>query len=568
MDDIELTKEFLDLSFDHSDEESSQAASHISQVKVNYRGSRPNSSPTPKEIVERNDPQSLRISANGLRPNSSSNNLPSDIKLRPDLITTINPPINVINFLKKNMNKTLPNIKYDEAKELLKDREVKKSVGNFDLGEQHIVTKSSQQIRSHSLKNFQVLNQFKLGISPLVKRELLQKIIVEDKLNEERKKLEKLRRSNSSPNNDNNNTGFPSPPHSPGSPSSPLSFNDETNTNFPSPDHPPSPTLEDYLIKNGKPISFLPKSSLDHSRLADGIRNKRTPAQMKKMLFSNNAANNKDINKKNDEQNNNNNKKKIIIKPKAERSFNPKAPVSTHLVALKTPPTHYPHSSGLFPESNEQPLHNNQNNNNNDMILTGRGSLSSHGTQFSDSQTLRSNTKPPVTDLKITIHQSDEKAKTPLYHANSFRRPKPVEGVASEGIAMSGGDDLSVTSKRSVRSNRSQGSSSPLNNPKSPMVHQTEKLLDKMEKQFPKAISFDEYSGHPKNLRVNTGGAGGMLNDELSTSSMELSVIAKIPKTPATPGGKARKTGGEMAEQLVRPGIAQQQQQQQKATTR
>jgi hypothetical protein len=561
MDDIELTKEFVDLSFDHSDEESSQAASHISQVKVNYRGSRPNSSPTPKEIVERNDPQSLRISANGLRPNSS-NNLPSDIKLRPDLITTINPPINVINFLKKNMNKTLPNIKYDEGKELLKDREVKKSVGNFDLGEQHIVTKSSQQIRSHSLKNFQVLNQFKLGISPLVKRELLQKIIVEDKLIEERKKLEKLRRSNSSPNNDNNN-GFPSPPHSPGSPSSPLSFNDETNTNFPSPDHPPSPTLEDYLIKNGKPISFLTKSSLDHSRLADGIRNKRTPAQMKKLLFSNNT-NNQDTNKKakNDEQNNNSNKKKIIIKPKAERSFNPKATAATHLVALKTPPAQYPHSSGLFPESNE-PLHNN-NNNNNDMILTGRGSLSSHGSHFSDSQTLKSNTKP--TDLKITIHQSDEKAKAPLYHANSFRRPKPVEGVASDGIAAlgGGGDDLSVTSKRSVRSNRSQGSSSPL--PKSPMVHQTEKPLDKMEKQFPKAISFDEYSGHPKNLRVNTGGAGGaMLNDELSTSSMELSVIAKIPKTPATPGGKARKTAGEIAEHLVRPGIAQQQQ---KVTTR
>jgi hypothetical protein len=490
------------------DEERSTTTSHVRAVGVKKNGdligfesSKPGTPgvvDAPLETTNQTDSRSSKI-----RP--KTNDIPPDIKLRPDLVVNIDPPINVVNFLKKQSPNSIPNVRFEDGKRILKDREVKKAVGNFDLGEKHILNKTFEEIKSNSLKNFQTLSQYKLGTSPMAKREMLQKIIVDDKLAQEKKKLNakyKLSPSNS-----------PSPKRGTTADSHFL-FNPEA-TNILDDDL----NLHDYLTRNGKPISFLPTNYQDPSRLTEVIKSRKTPSELKRphnLTFDNIIGNNKS------------HPKKVTVKPKAEPSFNPKKQVPMPTLALYTPKSPVANTSDIILSGRSHSSHTslqshaskeklqNINNYNNSANPAGVGDVGKPG------------------NLKVSINQSDEIPKTPLYSPATYRRPR-ILGEHDE---------------------RDRNSSSPAL-PRSPLVAQTEKWLEKM-----KSASFDEADGNARGLNVNTN---SRISDELSSAggSVDLSVAAKIPKTPQTPGGSKRKKMGEAVELLVRSPSHQQKQQQQ-----
>ncbi len=568
------------------EEENKQVTSHVKAVGVTYRNDSPKSpfqssnphsrSPSPDrrgfissfEGIGGPKPTQQQPKKKFKRKPPSPPLLKSDIKLKPELMINIDPPISILNYMKKS--NLLPNIKYDNTviQTLLKDHDVAKAV-NFNLGENHLITKSLNDMKESSFKQFQSLNQYKYGITPQGKRELLQKTIVDDKL----KTLLKFDPNSVTPpltanimNNTNNNammmeraaspfqlgvrhnSGFFLDQASTGD-NPHLMFNPDASSNtsqvrgkFTAPTmnatstgglngldggydgSPPAtagaPFRHPLLRANMKPISFIPADPTNPDKISDGILHRQTnsatgskpgtatsihPTTTPKMMGMSVDPD----------------KKKIEIKERAPRSANPK----------KEPLTHDQLQPGL-PSARSSAF----------SPLGSTRDLSNTGLDGSNSPTQRASSPfKLVTDEPFTF--GDAPLKTPMYTPATFRRPKPRE-------------DLDPANSLRGESPNSIGMTySP-----DPLVYQTEKLLDQMmivdtPIDRSKSISWDE-EGHPKHMILNTS---TIISDDLSSAASvntshtgNLSAISKIPKTPTTPGGKNRKKYGEFVEHLVR----------------
>jgi hypothetical protein len=605
----DLTNDPLDLSVTqslstHEDQQSHQASSmpsRVVSVGVKYKGQKrlivSDTSAQPENIVfaDGDLEDTLKISPEKPRPRpitSPLNRSRSDLKLRTDLSINIDPPIKVVNFIQhKSKSPTqLPFIKFDdeEIKQLLSDNTAKK-VFNFDLGEQHLVTKASSTIKTESIKSFQQLNQYKLGISPHAKRELLQKKFIDYRLPNKRVPLSNVNSGNNSrANSPTTNYLLQLEQSSLGS----MSHSSIMSNESPSGDHhsiqsnassvaiphmiplssdPLAPQqqhqqphhqqqsqqgqviihhpLEKHLLKlmkkkqpKMKPISFFEKNLQDYDKITDGI--KKTLSSPRNDTINGSRLKSGDHNFLSGQQLHREHRNAIIIKERIKMS-NPKKDPAGALSRLVDA------TIVLKDKSNQQSLVINDDPVPIDELqqeLSLQSTVPPPGMMKSKART-KDNLLTLDDTLDDTIASSptrNSKVPGPLYSPATFRRPKPVDSLEEEEEA-----ENESTKGGSL-------SSSIRSKSRDPLVNQTEKWLDTLgvpvgtsTPPLGRSFSFDD-EGKPKHLLVNTH----PMNDELSTSSRNSSLasLSKIPKTPGlTPGGKNRKKFGEAAEQLVRP---------------
>jgi hypothetical protein len=601
----DLTNDPLDLSVTqslstHEDQQSHRVSSIPSRamsVGVKYKGEKrliatagqPENIAPADGVLE----DTLKISPEKPRPRpvtSPLNRSRSDLKLRSDLTVNIDPPIKVVNFIQhKSKSPThLPFIKFDdeEIKQLLTDKTAKK-VFNFDLGEQHLVAKASSTIKTESIKSFQQLNQYKLGISPHAKKELLQKKFVDYRLPNKRVSLSngntatnsranspttnyllQLEQSslgssvmsNESPSGDHHsiqsNASSAVIPHLIPLSSDPLAPHQQQPQlqQQGQPLLPRRHPLEQHLSKllkkkqqpKMKPISFFEKNPQDYDRIKDGIQ--KTLASPRNGTAGGNQLKSGNNDFLSGQQVHREHRNAIIIKERIKMS-NPKKDPAGALSRLVDA------AIVLKNKGNQQSL-----------VINDDPVPVDELQQEPSIQSQQSSTVPPPGMMKSKARTKDNlltlddtlddttaspstrnsKGPGPLYSPATFRRPKLVDSLEEE-------EEAEIESIQGGSLSSSLRSKS-----RDPLVNQTEKWLDTLgvpgtssPPLAGRSFSFDD-EGKPRHLLVNIH----TMNDDLSTSTKNSSLasLSKIPKTPGlTPGGKNRKKFGEAAEQLVRP---------------
>jgi hypothetical protein len=440
---------------------------------------------------------------------TAMNNIPTDIHIRPDLVT-VDAPLSVMKYIKHSgspIQKKLPHIKfsndliYDPEKEkeqvnsmrsTVCDASVKK-IFPYEIDDPH-EDKQKEKMKYETSKSLQSLRQFKLGTNETQKREMLEEKIVYEHFPQAKLERDLNSRGGSRDSSRPNTTSATATPLVPYRSSSPQSLSrggllehDSMNNSVSSSAFGSGSLLDhkfdfahSVYAKRKKVPTFLRSNPQNIEKMKESIHQLNHPSQVHSVYEG------------------------------------VKDPVVKELSKPKVLP-------GVL-----NPNHNNHSNSN-----------TVKRTNTSPQKLTHSNSMNSLNSNGSTSPGADgDRGNTPLYTPATFRRPKHFAGSRdNEPLTLIGVDPQPNANRRTINQ-----ISADLPLPLASYV-------------FPPTQNTISSTGSLIN-----GGNSLAFSDDASQPSTNsnippnatLSMVSKIPKTPQTPGGKNRKKFGENADLLVR----------------